>query len=169
MVVLDTRQSTKNDDVIWLVINDHHPIFLVLSTLNSHSKNSQVSQSNHPYNHLKNPPRTATMGRGETEQIKVHYQGEDDDFIVMAETASAVQKWRADKTVPLIDVVSSFDIFVTNRHGNQGTLSRPSKAMMENEFGTSNDDDVIKKILEDGTVLEQKVSSPQDGGACEAD
>jgi Shwachman-Bodian-Diamond syndrome (SBDS) protein len=100
------------------------------------------------------------MARGEAEQIKVHFKGQEDDFIILAETASAVQKWRADKTIPLVDVVSSFDVFVTNKHGTQGTLNRASKGVMENEFGTSKEDDVVKKILEDGAVQEQKVCAP---------
>jgi ribosome maturation protein Sdo1 len=97
------------------------------------------------------------MVRGEAEQIKVHYKGQEDDFIVLAETSSAVQKWREDKSTPLVDVVSSFDVFVTGKHGTQGTLNRASNGVLENEFGTSNEDDVVKKILEDGTVQEQKV------------
>jgi hypothetical protein len=100
------------------------------------------------------------MARGEAEQIKVHFKGQEDDFIILAETASAVQKWRADKTIPLVDVVSSFEVFVTNKHGAQGTLNRASKGVMENEFGTSKEDDVVKKILEDGAVQEQKVCCP---------
>jgi hypothetical protein len=59
-----------------------------------------------------------------------------------------------------LDVVSSFDVFVTNKHGTQGTLNRASKGVMENEFGTSKEDDVVKKILEDGAVQEQKVCCP---------
>jgi ribosome maturation protein Sdo1 len=97
------------------------------------------------------------MTRGEVEQIKVHYKGQEDDFIIMAESSSAVQKWRDDKSIPLVDVVSTFDIFVTNKHGTQGTLNRASHGAMENEFGTSKDDEVMAKILESGDVQEQKV------------
>ena len=55
------------------------------------------------------------MTRGEAGQIKVHYKGADDDYIVMAESIDAVKKWRDDKTVPLVDVVSSFDVFITHK------------------------------------------------------
>lgn len=43
------------------------------------------------------------------------------------------------------------------RHGAQGQLDRASKSMLENEFGTKNEEDVVRKILEQGDVQEQKV------------
>jgi hypothetical protein len=43
------------------------------------------------------------------------------------------------------------------RHGAQGTLDGASKATLENEFGTANADDVIKEILEKGSVQETEV------------
>lgn len=44
------------------------------------------------------------------------------------------------------------------RHGAQGVLDGASKATLENEFGTSNDDEVIIKMLEKGEVQESDVS-----------
>ena len=55
------------------------------------------------------------MVRAETEQIKVHLKGKEDDFIVLAESVEAVQRWTEDKSTPLVDVVNSFDVFVTNK------------------------------------------------------
>jgi hypothetical protein len=55
------------------------------------------------------------MTRADTEQVKVHYKGKEDDFIVLAESVDAVKKWKGDKTIPLIDVVNSFDVFTTNK------------------------------------------------------
>jgi ribosome maturation protein Sdo1 len=43
------------------------------------------------------------------------------------------------------------------RHGAQGTFDGASKATLENEFGTANEDEVIKKILEKGTLQETEV------------
>jgi hypothetical protein len=51
--------------------------------------------------------------------------------------------------------------YVTNtfdRHGVQGELNRASNALLENEFGTKNTDEVVQKILEKGEVQEVKVS-----------
>jgi len=96
------------------------------------------------------------MTRGETEQVKVHYKGNSEDFIVLAESVDAVKAFQKgpDSTTPLVDIVNSFDVFVTNKHGAQGQLNRASKAQLENEFGTSNADDVVKAVLEKGSVQE---------------
>lgn len=44
-----------------------------------------------------------------------------------------------------------------DRHGAQGVLDGASKLTLENEFGTSNDDEVIIKILEGGEVQASEV------------
>jgi hypothetical protein len=56
------------------------------------------------------------MTRADTEQIKVHYKGNEDDFIVMAESVEAVKRWKEDKSTPLVDVVNSFDVFTTHKY-----------------------------------------------------
>jgi Shwachman-Bodian-Diamond syndrome (SBDS) protein len=56
------------------------------------------------------------MTRADTEQTKVHYKGKDDDFVIIAESPDAVKRWKGDKTVPLVDVVNSFDVFCTHKY-----------------------------------------------------
>ncbi len=46
--------------------------------------------------------------------------------------------------------------FVISRHGNQGEMNRASKGQLEAEFGTSRDDDVMKVILQQGTIIESE-------------
>jgi hypothetical protein len=46
------------------------------------------------------------------------------------------------------------------RHGKQGILNTASKQQLENEFGTSNEDDVVKKILTEGSVQSSEVRTP---------
>ncbi|KAF2401743.1 putative RNA binding protein [Trichodelitschia bisporula] len=99
--------------------------------------------------------------RADSLVAKVHYQGTDDDFVVIAESVEAVQKWKGDKTVPLVDVVNSFQVFCTHKQGIQGQLDRASNAALENEFGTKNEDDVVKMILEKGDVQEAKAGGRQ--------
>ena len=96
--------------------------------------------------------------RGHDQQIKVHYKGTSNDFIVFVESAKAVQDWKADKSVPLVQVLDSFKVFVTNKQGNQGQLDAAPKRDLENEFGTSNEDEAIAKILEGGSVVETQSS-----------
>ena len=43
------------------------------------------------------------------------------------------------------------------RHGAQGVLDTASKATLENQFGTSNEDECIIKILEGGSIQETEV------------
>jgi len=97
------------------------------------------------------------MTRGEAKQIKAHYQGKDEDFIVFVDNMEEATKWKTDKTIPLAQFVSSFKVFVTHKHGAQGVYDSASKAALENEFGTSKDDDVIAAILTKGTLQESEL------------
>jgi ribosome maturation protein Sdo1 len=44
-----------------------------------------------------------------------------------------------------------------NRQGAQGELNTASKSQLENEFGTSKEDDVLQKILQEGSLQETEV------------
>jgi ribosome maturation protein Sdo1 len=59
-------------------------------------------------------------------------------------------KWRKDKSIPLVEVVGLFKVFVQRTSGAQSLGDTASKAELDNEFGTSNVDEVIKKILQEG-------------------
>lgn len=48
-------------------------------------------------------------------------------------------------------------MLLDTRHGAQGQLDRASKSMLENEYGTSKEDEVVAKILEKGDVQEVSV------------
>ncbi|EMC99165.1 hypothetical protein BAUCODRAFT_85329 [Baudoinia panamericana UAMH 10762] len=96
------------------------------------------------------------MPRGNDPQTKIHYKGKNEDFIIFADSAQAVKDWKADKSVPLAQVVSGWKVFITHKHGNQGVLDGASKGQLEDEFGTSRDDDVVTKILEGGSIIESE-------------
>jgi len=98
------------------------------------------------------------MTKGEGQTTKVHFKGQEDDFVVYVESAKAVTDWKADKSIPLTQVVDSFKVFVTHKHGAQGTFDTASKSTLENEFGTSKEDDVVAQILEKGNVQESETS-----------
>ncbi|KAI9361445.1 ribosome maturation protein [Pilaira anomala] len=81
---------------------------------------------------------------------KVVYKGADHtEFFVIA-NAGMVAKYRSDKTIPLIDVVQSFDIFTTTTGGNTGEAVHPAKGLLESTFNTSNKDEIVKTIIEKG-------------------
>ncbi|TVY30396.1 SDO1-like protein [Lachnellula hyalina] len=98
------------------------------------------------------------MTRGEANQTKIHYKGADEDFIIFVDDAKAAKDWKSDKSIPLAQVVSSFKVFVTHKHGAQGTMDGASHATLENEFGTHVDEEVIKQILEKGTLQETEAA-----------
>jgi hypothetical protein len=55
------------------------------------------------------------MARGEATQVKCHYKGKEDDFIVFVDDLKAAQEWKTDKSIPLAHFVSSFKVFVTHK------------------------------------------------------
>jgi Shwachman-Bodian-Diamond syndrome (SBDS) protein len=55
------------------------------------------------------------MVKGDGPQTKVHYKGSDDDFVVFIEDRQQLKAWKADHSIPLVEVVQSFDIFSTNK------------------------------------------------------
>ena len=124
------------------------------------------------------------MPRGNAHQSKVHYQGKEDDFVIFVDDVKSVQNWKEDRSIPLAHVVSGFKIFVTHkyarfhfpplinasfnqgaimadvrkrRHGAQNAHDEASKQILENEFGTHNEDECMIKILEGGSLQETEV------------
>ncbi|KAE8221451.1 hypothetical protein CF319_g5196 [Tilletia indica] len=74
-----------------------------------------------------------------------------DTYIVIVEP-NEYKKWAdGDKTIPLTEVVDSFDVFHTNQ-GAQGHLNRASKQQLDSIFGSSNETDCVTQILEKGTL-----------------
>ena len=102
------------------------------------------------------------MARGNVANTKVFYQGSSEGFVVFVENEEIVKKWKEDKTIPLTDVVGGWKIFTTE-HGKQGVLNTASNSQLENEFGTKNEDDVVKAILEKGDI--QSSENPERQGS----
>lgn len=85
--------------------------------------------------------------------MKLHFKGHSDDFVVFAENEDIVHKFRKDKSIPLVEVVEVFKIFVsTGRHGSQGTFDEASNATLQNNFGSEDRDEIIKKIVQEGEI-----------------
>jgi ribosome maturation protein Sdo1 len=101
------------------------------------------------------------MVKGNATQTKCHYKGNDEDFIVFVDDVETYKKWKEDKSVPMVQFVSTFQVFVTHKQGVQGQLDGASKATLENEFGTHVDDEVIAKILQTGNLQESEFPERQ--------
>ncbi|KAI9728308.1 MAG: hypothetical protein M1834_007712 [Cirrosporium novae-zelandiae] len=101
------------------------------------------------------------MPRGNAPQTKVFFKGSSEDFVVFVDHPDELKKWKSDKSIPLAQVMSGFKIFVTHKQGSQGVLDGASNAILDNEFGTHNEDEVITKILEGGLVQETESAERQ--------
>ncbi|KAJ6114361.1 RNA binding protein [Penicillium sp. IBT 16267x] len=98
------------------------------------------------------------MTRGASTACKVFYKGKSEDFIVYVDDLEILQKWKHDRSIPLSDVLNGWKILVSHSHGAQGILDTASKAALENEFGTKNEDEVMIKILEGGEYQPETTS-----------
>ncbi|KAI1466759.1 shwachman-Bodian-diamond syndrome protein [Daldinia caldariorum] len=101
------------------------------------------------------------MTKGEAVQVKVHYKGKEDDYVIFIDDYQTYKKWKSDKSTPMAHFISSFKIFVTHKQGAQGQIDGASRAMLENEFGISDPEEVIKYILESGAVQETEFTDRQ--------
>ncbi|KAL7665209.1 Ribosome maturation protein SDO1/SBDS N-terminal domain-containing protein [[Candida] zeylanoides] len=82
---------------------------------------------------------------------KIFFKGKDNDFIIFIEDDNSVQKFKkGDTTIPLIEIVSIYKVFTTRLGGSEGVLDEASKSELQNEFNTSDVDEVIKIILRQG-------------------
>ncbi|KZZ94759.1 Ribosome maturation protein SBDS [Moelleriella libera RCEF 2490] len=104
------------------------------------------------------------MTRGESTQTKIHYKGSNDDFLIFVDDTEQYEKWlKGDTSIPLAQFISSFKIFLTHKQGAQGTYDAAPKNILHAEFGTDDEDEVIKKILKNGS--KQTVEMPGRQGA----
>lgn len=88
-----------------------------------------------------------------TQPHKVFYKGKENDFVIFADNADLLQKYnKGDSTIPLIDIVSIYKVFINRQGGVEGLLDEASKSELQNEFGSkANVDSVIKTILKEGS------------------
>lgn len=74
-----------------------------------------------------------------------------DEYIVIVNPEAYVSWRNGDKTIPLADVVESFQI-MTSGQGQQGIMGQVSKQQLDAVFGTTKEDEAIVKLLEQGTM-----------------
>ncbi|KAJ3064112.1 hypothetical protein HDU98_000160, partial [Podochytrium sp. JEL0797] len=63
-------------------------------------------------------------------------------------------KWRADKSIPLVDVLESFEVFQSDTKGPTGIQHAASKSEMKNAFGSEDVTTVLQQILEKGKATD---------------
>jgi ribosome maturation protein Sdo1 len=89
-----------------------------------------------------------------TKSVRVVYSSkhgnEDSEEFFMYAEPGMVEKWKKDSTIPLVDVLQSFQVFSSNTKSPQGIAQRPSKAHLEDAFGTVDQTEIATKILMNG-------------------
>ncbi|KAI9011114.1 ribosome maturation protein [Gaertneriomyces semiglobifer] len=81
------------------------------------------------------------------------------EFCVFA-VPGMVEKWRNDKSVPMVDVLDVWQIYEHEGGGNTGVLNTPSNKTLKETFGSHSDVDVITRILQEGNI--QGSNGPRD-------
>ncbi|EGF79815.1 hypothetical protein BATDEDRAFT_89467 [Batrachochytrium dendrobatidis JAM81] len=77
--------------------------------------------------------------------------GGKESFFVYVEP-DMVDKWRKDKSIPLVEVVQAFTIFEVDNGGNHGIAIKPSKSSLH-AFGTEDETVIVTRILNDGRLV----------------
>lgn len=85
------------------------------------------------------------------EPQRVFYKGKDHDFLVLVEDEETVNKFKKDSSIALINVLAIYKIFTSATGGSEGVMDEASRGELTNEFGDISEDDIIKKILHEGT------------------
>ncbi|TPX61803.1 hypothetical protein SpCBS45565_g07163 [Spizellomyces sp. 'palustris'] len=74
------------------------------------------------------------------------------EFFVFVEPGM-VEKWRNDKSVPLVDVLTKWQIWEVPNGGHTGRAMTPSRQLLINVFGTADETEIIQRILSEGKIL----------------
>lgn len=110
-----------------ILLIQHLPLPFALALEPNHrSSKLFVYHSHTPHTTLHAPRQTPshphtltsplpTNMRGNDPQTKVHYKGSNDDFVIIVESAQAVQDWKKDSSIPLSQVVAGWKVFVTHK------------------------------------------------------
>ncbi|KAF8254045.1 DUF1960-domain-containing protein [Wilcoxina mikolae CBS 423.85] len=111
------------------------------------------------------------MARGNAEFVKVIYTAKGgESFIVLVDSLEDYEAWKKDESIPLAQVVSGFQVFTSHKGGPQGIMDAASNVSLESEFGTSKEEECIKKILKQGSPQvktnpeRQGDTNPKNGG-----
>jgi len=122
--------------------------------------------------------------KGAAEPSLIHYKGKKDDWIVFIDDVDQYNEWKAaqqqadeagDESVPDEDkdttknekwdvplfVTGKDEVFVTHKHGPQGTKDSASKTDVAAEFDSEDKTLAIKQILLKGNLVESKFPERQ--------
>lgn len=105
LLILAARQT---------ILPSHHIQSFLIKHLEP--RDSSLATKTNSRHHI--PPRHSPsqfIMHGAASLTKVHFKGSNDDFVIFVESAQAVRDWKADKSVPLAQVVNGWKIFCTHK------------------------------------------------------
>ncbi|RKP04720.1 ribosome maturation protein [Thamnocephalis sphaerospora] len=94
------------------------------------------------------PRRNSSSNMGD----RVVFKSEDGDEFFVFVDPGMVPKWRKDRTIPLVDVVQTFEVFATDTGGNDGRAGRASLQSITNAMGVKSVDDAVQFVVEHGEL-----------------
>jgi ribosome maturation protein Sdo1 len=71
--------------------------------------------------------------------------------MVLIVEGESYRKYQQDKTIPLAQVVDSFEVYQFEE-GKSGRMGKPSQQELQATFGTTNEDDIVQFMCEHGTL-----------------
>ena len=78
--------------------------------------------------------------------------------MVLMVDGDAYKEYRHDKkSIPMMDVLNSFQVMKYQNPGRSGCLERPSKRELQDVFGFTNEDKVAEFMLEHGELSGRKM------------
>lgn len=72
-------------------------------------------------------------------------------FVLMVDP-EMYAKQKKDKSIPLAEVVGSFQVLKYELPGRSGKMVKPSRREVEDVFGTTNEDNLVSFMLEKGKL-----------------
>lgn len=114
MVTSSPPYNEPNNHLV-IYFSVHLPSITTTTAENNELTTEIITNLTIPFLSTPTQQPTATMTKGGATQVKVHFKGEDDDFLVFVDDLETYKKWQEDKSIPLAHFVSAFKIFVTHK------------------------------------------------------
>lgn len=92
-----------------------------------------------------------------SQNVKIFYQPQYEDricengYVVFVNSEEALEKWRADPSSNIVNIVAAYQVWTTGKQGVNGELNEPSNLQLDTDWGTHKVDDIIPKILKEGS------------------
>jgi len=95
------------------------------------------------------PHKSHHREKDEPDIVRVHREHHPEAGFFVICLPGMTQKFRENPSIPIIDVVEKFDVYV----GTGTDALHPTPGDLKSEFGTDQTEEVIRQILNRGTIV----------------